>query len=145
MITMVTGDALMPSPNVKVLVVDDQAPFRLAAKSVVGMTSGFTVVGEATSGEDAIDKVEALDPQLILMDINMDGISGIEATRLITAAHPRSRVILLSTYSEEDLPADARSCGATAYVHKEMFGPDTLEELEFGDRGDSGDSHPAPS
>jgi pilus assembly protein CpaE len=133
MTNMVTGDGLVPPPDVSVLVVDDQAPFRLAAKSVVALTPGFTVVGEATSGEEAVQKVETLDPQLILMDINMDGISGIGATRLITEAHPSTRVILLSTYSEEDLPADAHNCGAIAYVHKEMFGPDTLEELWSGE------------
>lgn len=113
---------------VRVLVVDDQAPFRAAAKAVVGMTAGFEVVGEARSGEEALDQVGTVRPQLVLMDINMDGISGIEATRRIVAAHPEVRVVLLSTYDEEDLPADARTCGAVAYVHKELFGPDVLED-----------------
>jgi DNA-binding NarL/FixJ family response regulator len=112
-----------------VLVVDDQAPFRLAAKSVVSLTPGFMVVGEAQSGEEAIERVAELHPEIVLMDINMDGISGIEATRRMTTEHPELRVVLLSTYNEEDLPADARSCGAALYVHKEMFGPDTLEGL----------------
>jgi DNA-binding NarL/FixJ family response regulator len=112
-----------------VLVVDDQAPFRVAAKSVVSLTPGFTVVGEARSGEEAVARVAELHPQIVLMDINMDGISGIEATRRITREHPDTKVVLLSTYNEEDLPADARACGAAAYVHKEMFGPDVLEEL----------------
>jgi pilus assembly protein CpaE len=112
-----------------VLIVDDQMPFRMAARSVVGVTPGFEVVGEATSGEEAIEQVAALHPQLVLMDINMDGISGIEATRRITTDHPDVAVILLSTYDEEDLPADARSCGALGYVHKEQFGPDVLVDL----------------
>lgn len=119
----------------RVLVVDDQAPFRAAAKTVVAMTAGFAVVGEARSGEEAVTQVDDLAPDLVLMDINMDGMSGIEATRRITAAHPEVRVILLSTYDEEDLPADARSCGALAYVHKELFGPDVLEEAWAGDTG----------
>ncbi|HET6965403.1 MAG TPA: response regulator transcription factor [Acidimicrobiales bacterium] len=113
--------------DVTVLVVDDQAPFRTAAKSVVSLTPGFAVVGEARSGEEALERVAELGPQLVLMDINMDGISGIEATRRITALHPEVRVVLLSTYQQDDLPADARSCGAAAYLHKEMFGPDELE------------------
>jgi two-component system, NarL family, invasion response regulator UvrY len=112
-----------------VLIVDDQMPFRMAARSVVGVTPGFEVVGEAKSGEEAIEQVEALHPELILMDINMDGISGIEATRRITTEHPEVKVILLSTYDEEDLPADARSCGALGYVHKEQFGPDVLVDM----------------
>lgn len=112
-----------------VLIVDDQLPFRLAAKAVVGVTPGFTVVGEAGSGEEAVTQVDALGPGLVLMDINMPGINGIEATRRITTAHPEVRVILLSTYDAEDLPADARSCGAVGYVHKEQFGPDVLTTL----------------
>jgi len=111
---------------VAVLIVDDQRPFRAAARSVVGATRGFEVVGEASSGEEAIEKVDALSPQLVLMDINMEGIGGIEATRRICAAHPEVKVVLLSTYDADDLPADARTCGAVGYVHKEQFGPDTL-------------------
>jgi two-component system invasion response regulator UvrY len=119
-------------PPTTVLIVDDQMPFRMAARSVVEVTPGFEVVGEAKSGEEAIERVAALHPQLVLMDINMDGISGIEATRRITTDHPGVGVILLSTYDEEDLPADARSCGALGYVHKEQFGPDILMDLWSG-------------
>jgi two-component system, NarL family, invasion response regulator UvrY len=116
-----------------VLIVDDQMPFRTAARSVVGVTPGFEVVGEAKSGEQAVEQVAALRPQLVLMDINMDGISGIEATRRITAEYPETRVILLSTYDAEDLPADARTCGAIGYVHKEQFGPDVLVDMGSGE------------
>ena len=62
-------------------------------------------------------------PGLVLMDINLPGINGIEATRRITAAHPEAVVMLLSTYRAADLPTDAGTCGAAAYVHKEEFGP----------------------
>ncbi len=117
-----------------VLIVDDQMPFRMAARSVVGVTPGFEVVGEAKSGEEAVEQVAALHPDLVLMDINMDGISGIEATRRITAEHPHTKVILLSTYDEEDLPADARTCGALGYVHKEQFGPDVLIDMWSGEQ-----------
>jgi two-component system invasion response regulator UvrY len=111
---------------VAVLIVDDQAPFRRAAGAVVAVTPGFEVVAEAESGEAAVEAVERLTPDLVLMDINMPGISGIEATRRIAASHPRTIVVLLSTYNADDLPADAASCGAAAYVNKEEFGPDTL-------------------
>jgi two-component system, NarL family, invasion response regulator UvrY len=109
-----------------VLIVDDQPPFRTAARAVVRVTPGFDVVGEAPSGEEAVEQVDSLHPGLVLMDINMEGIGGIEATRRITAAHPATKVVLLSTYDAEDLPADARTCGAIAYLHKEDFGPDEL-------------------
>jgi DNA-binding NarL/FixJ family response regulator len=102
---------------------------------VVRATAGFEVVGEATSGEEAVDQAGAVSPDLVLMDINMEGIGGIEATRRITEAHPAIRVVLLSTYDAEDLPDDARRCGAAAYVHKEQFGPDLLEKVWAEDDG----------
>lgn len=116
-------------PAVSVLIVDDQAPFRGAARAVVGATKGFTIVGEAESGEEAVELVDRLQPGLVLMDINMGGIDGIEATRQITAAHPETMVVLVSTYAVADLAADARSCGAAAYVHKEELAPRVLKEL----------------
>ena len=114
---------------VSVLIVDDQAPFRMSARAVVAFTPGFEVVGEANSGEEAVEQVDALAPQLVLMDINMPGMGGIAATRQITTEHPDVRVVLLSTYDADDLPADARTCGAAGYVHKEQFGPDVLTTL----------------
>jgi two-component system, NarL family, invasion response regulator UvrY len=115
--------------TVRVLVVDDQAPFRGAAKRVVGMTSGFEVVGEAITGEQAVEMAAELRPDLILMDINLPGINGIEATRRITAAHPYAVVMLLSTYQAGDLPSDADSSGAVQYVHKEEFGPAVVRDV----------------
>lgn len=108
--------------NVRVLIVDDQAPFREAARAVVERAAGFELVAEAESGEAAIETVDGNPPDLILMDINMGGISGIDATKVITAAHPDVTVFLLSTYNVDDLPPDVATCGAAAYLHKEEFG-----------------------
>jgi DNA-binding NarL/FixJ family response regulator len=124
-----------PARIVRVLIVDDQPPFRSAARTVIGVTAGFEVVGEAESGEDAVHAVSVDPPDLVLMDINLPGINGIEATRRIRAQHDAVDVILLSTYSEADLPADAREVGALAYVHKEDFGPVLLRELWNRDHG----------
>ena len=117
------------SAAVRVLVVDDQTPFRRAAKAVCSMTVGFTVVGEAESGEDAVEQAGNLTPDLVLMDINLPGINGIEATRRICEAQPGTVVVLLSTYKAEDLPGDARQSGAVAYVNKEEFAPNILQDL----------------
>jgi two-component system, NarL family, invasion response regulator UvrY len=119
----------MPTRPVPVLIVDDQAFFRSAARAVLAVTPGFAAVGEACSGEEAVTRVDELEPELVLMDIHLPGISGIEATRQIRAAHPEVVVLLLSTYKAEDLPADARNCGALAYLNKEDFQPEVLEQI----------------
>ncbi|HTR91347.1 MAG TPA: response regulator transcription factor [Trebonia sp.] len=112
-----------------VLVVDDQAPFRLAARAVLRRLDGFEFAGEARSGPEAIDLVAALHPALILMDIHMPLMSGIEATRRIVAEHPDVAVILCSTHDPKDLPADAAASGAIAYVSKEHLSAATIREL----------------
>jgi DNA-binding NarL/FixJ family response regulator len=119
----------MSASPLPVLIVDDQAPFRMAAKAVIRRMDGFELVGEAVSGEDAIEQAAALHPALILMDINMPGISGIEATRRIVTTDPGVVVVLCSTYAAEDLPPDARQSGASAYLNKEEFGPAELQAL----------------
>ena len=118
-----------PSADVAVLVVDDQAPFREAARAVLERARGFELVGEAESGEQAEVLVDRLSPALVLMDINMAGINGIEATRRITRHHPEVMVILVSTYPVDDLPPDVRTSGAAAYVHKEEVSGRVLRRL----------------
>jgi DNA-binding NarL/FixJ family response regulator len=112
-----------------VLVVDDQAPFRSAARAVLRRLDGFEFAGEASSGPEAIELVDRLRPALVLMDINMPEMSGIEATRQITAAHPEVVVILCSTYDAADLPPAAAASGAAAYVNKERLSSGTILRL----------------
>ncbi len=112
---------------VRVLVVDDQEPFRMAARMVVEATEGFEVVGEAETGEDAVVMARDLVPDLVLMDVNLPGIDGLEATRQILAQGSRSVVMLLLSAYEERAP-HAAECGAAASVPKAVFGPDRLEQ-----------------
>jgi len=114
---------------VRVLIVDDQEPFRMAARMVVEATDGFEVVGEAETGEDSVAMARELAPDLVLMDVNLPGINGLDATRQILAEGKDSVVVLLlSTYEEEEYAPRAAECGAAAYVPKAVFGPDRLEQ-----------------
>lgn len=122
--------------SLAVLVVDDEAPFRMAAKAVLRRLEGFELIAEASTGAEAISLAEDLRPALVLMDINMPGMNGIEATRHIVSNDPDVVVILCSTYDVADLPDDAATSGARAYVNKEQLGSDTLRRLwEHRDAG----------
>ena len=113
---------------VRVLIVDDQEPFRMAARMVVDATEGFEVVGEAETGEDSVEMARELSPDLVLMDVNLPGINGLDATRRILAdGADEVVVLLLSTYEEEEYAPRAAECGASAYIPKAVFGPDRLE------------------
>ncbi|MDQ1429539.1 MAG: two-component system, NarL family, invasion response regulator UvrY [Actinomycetota bacterium] len=113
---------------IRVLLVDDHALVRMGFRMLLA-DAKVEVVGEAESGEEAVEMADALVPGLVLMDINLPGINGIEATRRITAAHPEAVVMLLSTYQAGDLPSDADSSGAVEYVHKEEFGPAVVRDV----------------
>jgi len=115
--------------RVSVMIVDDQSPFRAAARAVVDRVAGFELVAEVASGEEAVTTSDQLAPQLVLMDINMGELDGIEATRLITHANPATKVILVSTYALDDLPPAARTSGAMAYVNKDELSPRVIRRL----------------
>lgn len=114
--------------TVRVLIVDDQEPFREAARMVVEVSDGFEVVGEAESGEEGIERARELHPDLVLMDVNLGGIDGTEATRRILAEGTASVVFLVSTYEPAEYAPKAAECGAAAYIPKSTFGPFELED-----------------
>jgi DNA-binding NarL/FixJ family response regulator len=108
----------------------------MAARMVVEATEGFEVVAEAETGEDSVTIAADLRPDLVLMDVNLPGINGLDATRRILAADgDRPVVLLLSTYEEAEYAPRAAECGAAAYIPKAVFGPDRLEEAWAGARG----------
>jgi len=111
---------------VRVLLVDDQEPFLRAMSAVVEETSGFEVVGEAGSGEESLLAGAELCPDLVLMDVNLPGVDGLEATRRLLECPSPPVVLLLSTYDEDAGAHFVAECGAAAYVTKSAFSPDRL-------------------
>ena len=101
--------AKVADERVRVWVVDDQASFRLATAAAVASTDDFTMAGNCETGESAIELIPDGSAGIVLMDIHMPGIGGIEATRRMRATHPELIVLLTSTYDVEDLPADVAS------------------------------------
>jgi DNA-binding NarL/FixJ family response regulator len=95
-------------------VVDDQASFRRAAVEMLVTTKGFVFSGECDTGESAIELIRDGGAGIVLMDVHMPGMGGIEATRRIRATHPNLTVLLRSTYDVGELPAGAADFGAAA-------------------------------
>jgi two-component system, NarL family, invasion response regulator UvrY len=124
-----SADLKLDNPAVSVLTVDDQLVFRDLARLVLQTTPGFRSVGEAASGEQALEMVDELKPQLVLVDVRMPGIGGIETARRICAAHPEAVVVLISIEDPVDLPSAAEASGAVALVRKQDFGATLLRDL----------------
>jgi len=114
---------------VKVLICDDQEAFRAAAREVVNATQGFELVGETGTGEESVVAAGRLHPDLVLMDVHLPGIDGLEASRRIRAANPKVAVLLLSTYDREEFAVRIAESGAIAFVSKAAFGPSGLMEV----------------
>jgi DNA-binding NarL/FixJ family response regulator len=114
---------------VGVLVVDDQLVFRQVAREVIDATPDFVLLGEASSGAHALAAVNELDPDLVLVDIRMPGMDGIETASQLTSAHPDSLVVLISIDEPPDVPTRISSCGARALVRKQDFGPALLHDI----------------
>jgi DNA-binding NarL/FixJ family response regulator len=114
--------------RVRVIVADDQAVFREVARHVLEATDGFELVGEAESGREVLAASERLRPDLILLDVRMPDIDGVEAASRLQAADHRPVVVLISVEEPRDVPA-ARTCGAATFVRKQDFGPALLRRI----------------
>jgi DNA-binding NarL/FixJ family response regulator len=110
-----------------VLVVDDQELFRDVMRDVVRATAGMSLVGEAASGEAAVDAVEELSPRMVIMDKRMPGIGGIEAARRIRARHPEMLVVLVSV--EVPAPEALEASATLAFLHKRQISARALMEV----------------
>lgn len=103
---------------IRVLVVDDHPAVRAAILDMLEATDGLTAVGQAGDGREALDVVEALRPDVVLMDVTMPNMSGLEATRCLTSAHPGARILMFSAAVGRDVVQAAREAGAAGFVAK---------------------------
>ena len=106
--------------KVRIMIVDDHEVVRSGLKAILEPKGDFDVVGEAASGEEAIAQVAAHRPGVVLMDVRMEEMRGIEACRAIKSAHPEVNVLMLTSYSEEEAVTAAIMAGASAYLLKNV-------------------------
>ncbi len=116
------------APPIRILIVDDHAVLRQSLRYLLQAQSGFEVVGEAANGREAADLADKLEPDVVLMDTVMPGLNGIEATRQIRRRHPRTKVLMLTGYLEDEHVAGAIKAGAAGYMLKKS----ELDELLLG-------------
>jgi DNA-binding NarL/FixJ family response regulator len=122
---------------VTVLAVDDQPIFLRAAHQLIAATPGFEHVGEATSGPEAVDMATALHPDLVLLDVRMPGMDGIETARRIVALDPRVVVVLVSLEETPELPASLASAGAAVHLRKQDLSARALQGIWAAHGGSS--------
>jgi len=121
----------------RILIVDDHEVVRLGLKSMLENYPGFEVVGEARNAMEAIQQVNQRKPDIILMDIRLPGTSGIEATAEITSKYPKIKVIMLTSYAEDEMLFSAIKAGASGYVLKQVNLDDLVKSIEAVARGEA--------
>lgn len=128
----------MNSPtHIRILLTDDQALFREGVRTLLSLEDDLEIVGEAANGEEAVEAARKLKPDLVLMDLRMPVMSGVEATRRIGEASPSSRVLVLTTFHEDEEIFDALRAGASGYLLKDTPPGKLAEAIRAAVRGES--------
>jgi len=121
----------------RIVLVDDHEVVRLGLKALLEHHPSFEVVGEAGTAKEALDQVAQLRPDVVLMDIRLPGTSGIEACEEITQNYPETRVIMLTSYAEDEMLFSAIRAGASGYVLKQIGAEDLIRAIEAVGRGEA--------
>jgi DNA-binding NarL/FixJ family response regulator len=115
--------------NIRVMTVDDQPLFRDAARAAIGRTPGFELVGESEDGESALGLARSADPDMVIVDVRMDGMDGVETARRLSEEDPSRVIVLVSSADLRGLSGLAASCGVAALVDKRWLTPRLLRGL----------------
>jgi DNA-binding NarL/FixJ family response regulator len=121
----------------RILLVDDHEVVRLGLKALLERHQNFEVVAEAGTAREAVERVEEFSPDVVVMDIRLPGGSGIEACAEISAHFPNSKVIMLTSYAEDEMLFSAIRAGAAGYVLKQIGGEDLVHAIEAVSRGEA--------
>jgi two-component system response regulator DevR len=121
----------------RVLLVDDHEVVRLGLKALLERHPQFDVIGEASNAREALEMVGNYHPDVVVMDIRLPGTSGIEACEDITGRYPETRVIMLTSYAEDEMLFSAIRAGASGYMLKQIGGEDLVKALEAVGRGEA--------
>ncbi len=123
--------------SLTLLIADDHRLFRQGLRQMCELKGGFTVVGEAENGREAVELAVSLKPDVVLMDIQMPELDGVEATRLITVQAPDTRVVILTMYRQDNYVFEAIKAGARGYLLKDTDWKDLLEAVRAVQRGEA--------
>jgi DNA-binding NarL/FixJ family response regulator len=124
-------------PKIRVLVADDQEVIRTGLTIILNHQPDLEIIGQAEDGEQAVAMARSLEPDVILMDIKMPRLNGIQATRQIVAAQPKTQIIILTTYDNDDWVFDGIRAGAIGYLLKDTAGDRLAEAVRGALRGES--------
>ncbi|MCY0095129.1 response regulator [Hoeflea ulvae] len=126
-----------PGEDIRILLVDDHMVVRKGLLHVLDTVDGFSVVAEAENGEEALYLCQKLKPDVVIMDVKMEGVGGIEATRLIARHHPATRIIGLSTFASKDVAADMLAAGAHGYLLKDVSATELVHSVRLIHKGET--------
>ena len=123
--------------KIRILIVDDHAIMRDGIRALLNVDDTLEIVGEASEGKEAIEKFQELKPDVIVMDIVMPGMDGLEATRRITKRNTKTKVLILTQHENKDYILSAVKAGVAGYVPKKALGSDLISAIHAVNRGDS--------
>lgn len=121
---------------IRVLLADDHAVLRAGLEALLGLEPDMEVVGEVSTGEEAVERVQSIRPDVVVMDLAMPGIGGLEATRQVAALERETKVLVLTSHAEEEYLLPVLEAGASGYVHKTSADDDLIEALRVVARGE---------